>query len=207
MPDKSLAHIESILDAHARFSGLPNIAYITGHGVLDRLVWVAAAVPRDALNLFAQAIAKASAQGQLRVSITSVNAAASEMAEQKLKDMTQDAKGDNTSVQSVLSQIKTFCINKKRKNAFLLEIRNDEAIFKTVQELIALRFVHVLHEGITPHEAGRRYQALLLDYGFYVGIRAARSVDLFQQEPKAQSVQQLRKLPIFIAEDERGSSA
>jgi hypothetical protein len=82
-------------------------------------------------------------------------------------------------------------------NAFLLEIKNDDPTFKAIQELIALRFVHVLHEGITPHEAGRRYQALMLDYGFYVGIRAARSVDLFQKEPKAPSVQQLRKLPIF----------
>ena len=197
MPDKSRDHIASILDAHARFCGLPDSAYISGEGVLSRLVWVAAAVPRDALNLFAQAITKASAQGQRRVSITSVNAAASEMAEQKLRDMQQDAHGQEERVQAVLGEIRKFCVTDKRKNAFLLEIKNEDAAFRFIQELIALRFVHVLHEGITPHEAGRRYQALMLDYGFYVGIRAARSVDLFQKDPKTPTVQELRKLPIF----------
>lgn len=207
MPDKSRAHIVSILDAHAKSCGLPNVAYITGKGGLSRLVWVAAAVPRDALNLFAQAIIKASAQGQRRVSITSVNAAASDMAEQKLRDMQQDTRGQDTALQNALEKIKVFCISKKRKNAFLLEIKNDDTFFQTVQELIALRFVHVLHEGITPHQAGRRYQALMLDYGFYVGIRAARSVDLFQKEPKTPSARELRKLPIFAAEDQRDAKA
>jgi hypothetical protein len=197
MPDKSRDHIGSILDAHARFCGLPSVSYVAGEGVLSRLVWVAAAVPRDALHLFAQAMTKAAAHGQRRVSITSINAAASDMAEQKLKDMQQDRREDGGSVDAVLERIKAFCITEKKKNAFLLEIRNDDVTFVAVQELIALRLVHVLHEGITPHEAGRRYQALMLDYGFYVGIRAAKSVDLFQREPHTPSVQDLRRLPIW----------
>ncbi|MCK6473497.1 MAG: ATP-binding protein [Planctomycetes bacterium] len=197
MPDKSRDHIKSILDAHAKFCGLPEISFIAGEGVLSRLVWVAAAVPRDALNLFGQAITKASAQGQKRVSITSVNAAASEMAEQKMRDLGQDLRGEKEKILSTLEDIKTFCINAKKKNAFLVEINSRGETYKNVQELIALRLVHVLHEGITPNEAGRRYQALLLDYGFYVGIRAAKSVDLFQRDPKTPSAKELRKLPIL----------
>jgi hypothetical protein len=202
MPDKSKVHITSILDAHAAFCGLPDVGYVTGNGVLSRLVWVAAAVPRDALNLFAQAIAKGGSQGQKLVSITSVNAAASEMAEQKLRDMHQDYRGTRTATQAVLERIKIFCVQKKRKNAFLVEISNDNAVFRCIQDLIALRLIHVIHEGITPHRAGRRYQALLLDYGFYVGVRAAKSVDLFHKEPKTPTVQELRKLPIFSADSE-----
>lgn len=197
MPDRSRQHISEILDAHARFCGLPNVSYVCGNGVISRLVWVAAAVPRDALNLFAQAVARASAQGQKRVSITSVNAAASEMAEQKLHDMQHDLRDNRDQLQFQLDRIKQFCINEKKKNAFLVEIQNESEVFQAIQSLIALRFVHVLHEGITPHEAGRRYQALMLDYGFYVGIRAARSVDLFQKDPTHPRVQELRKLPIF----------
>jgi hypothetical protein len=53
------------------------------------------------------------------------------------------------------------------------------------------------HEGITLHEAGRRFMAVMLDYGFYVGVRAARSVDLFQHEPASILAKDLRKLPIF----------
>ena len=195
MPDKSRGHIEGILDAHAEFSGLPNVSFLCGKGALSRLVWVAAAVPRDALNLFVQAMTKAAARGQKRVSITSINSAASDMAEQKMKDMQHDLR-DDSDVQRGLVWIKDFCINKKRKNAFLLEIKNEDPFFRNIQSLIALRLVHVIHEGITPHEAGRRYQALLLDYGFYVGIRAAKSVDLFQREPKTPSARDLRGLPI-----------
>ena len=198
MPDKSRDHIESILDAHAQFSGLPSVSFLCGTGALSRLVWVAAAVPRDALNLFVQAMTRAAARGEKRVSITSINAAASDMAEQKMRDMQQDLR-DDSEVQMVLDRIKDFCISKKRKNAFLLEIKNEDPFFRNIQALIALRLVHVIHEGITPHEAGRRYQALLLDYGFYVGIRAAKSVDLFQKEPKTPSARDLRRLPIASA--------
>jgi hypothetical protein len=38
MPDKSKEHIVSILDAHAHYSGLPNIGYLAGDDVLSRLV-------------------------------------------------------------------------------------------------------------------------------------------------------------------------
>jgi Cdc6-like AAA superfamily ATPase len=197
MPDKSFAHISSILDSHAQACGLPGASYISGDGVLERLVWVAAAVPRDALNLFAQAITKAISHDQKRVSITSVNAAASEMAEEKLGYIERDAGAKLADARAVLEELKTFCISEQRTNAFLLEIKNDNPNFRFVQDLIALRLVHVLHEGITPHVAGRRYQALMLDYGFYVGIRAAKSVDLFQKDPKAPSVKELRRLPVI----------
>jgi hypothetical protein len=32
-----------------------------------------------------------------------------------------------------------------------------------------LRLVHVISEGITVGEAGRKFLALILDYGFYTG--------------------------------------
>ncbi len=197
MPEKSKTHIESILDAHAKFCGLPSVGYICGDDVLSRLVWVAAAVPRDALHLFAQAITRASSQDRKKVSITSINLAASEITEHKLRDVEKDHSEEPSPTRDILEQLKDFCIRTKRQNAFLLEIKNDDAGFACVQDLIALRLVHVLHEGITPHEAGRRYQALMLDYGFYVGIRAARSVDLFQKTPEAPSAKELRGLPVF----------
>lgn len=197
MPEKSKVHIENILDAHAKFCGLPGVRYISGDDVLSRLVWVAAAVPRDALHIFAKAITRASSQSQKKVSITSINLATSEIAEHKMRDVEKDHSQEFATTRAILEKLKEFCIKTKRKNAFLLEIKNDDQGFACVQDLIALRLVHVLHEGITPHEAGRRYQALMLDYGFYVGIRAARSVDLFQKTSKMPSAKDLRNLPVF----------
>lgn len=197
MPDKSLAHIISILDAHARYCGLPSIGYLAGEGALSRLVLAAAGVPRDSLNLFSVGISKATAKSQKLVSITSINAAASEMVGEKLKDIERDTLGDRSDIQNILTQIKEFCIAVKGKNAFLVEIKNADPRYKLVQKLIALRLVHLLHEGITPRKAGERFIALMLDYGFYVGIRTSRSVDFIPSEPRQLSAKELRSLPIF----------
>ena len=197
MPDKSKVHIVSILNAHAIYCGLPSISYLASDEVLSRVVLEAAAVPRDALNLFTQAINKAHTKGQKAVSLISVNAAASEMAEEKLKDIEKDTNEDQKDITETLEKIKAFCIVKQRKNSFLIRIKNSDPTFQFVRKLIALRLVHVLHEGITPHEAGQRYMALMLDYGFYIGIRAARSVVLFPTEPRPLLAKDLRKLPIF----------
>lgn len=197
MPDKSKEHIVSILDAHAKFCGLSNIGYITGDDVISRLVLVAAGVPRDSLSLFSVGISKAIAKSQKLVSVTSINAAASEMAEEKLRDVELDTGGDLIAVEEILAELKDFCISIKRKNSFLVEIKNSSKRYKLVQRLIALRLVHLLHEGITPHKAGKRFVALMLDYGFYVGIRAARSVDFIPSEPRQLSAKELRSLPIF----------
>ncbi|MGE8449816.1 MAG: ATP-binding protein [Pseudomonadales bacterium] len=197
MPDKSRDHIGSILDAHARFCGLPSVGYLAGDEVLSRLVLVAAGVPRDALSLFSVAISKAAAKGQKLVSITSVNAAASEMVEEKIKDIEKDMGGDLVEIQKLLSEVKEFCVEQKRKNSFLVEIRNSSPRYRLVQKLIALRLIHLLHEGITPHKAGKRFNALMLDFGFYVGIRAARSVDFIPDQPRPLLAKELRSLPIF----------
>ena len=100
----------------------------------------------------------------------------------------------------MLEKVKDFCIRKQRKNSFLVRIQNTKESFEDIKKLVALRLVHVLHEGITPHKAGERYVALMLDYGFYVGVRAARSVELFPDTPKSLSAKDLRGLPIFVGE-------
>jgi Cdc6-like AAA superfamily ATPase len=198
MLDKAKKHIHDILDAHAIYCGLPDINYLCGKGVLDRIVWVAAGVPRDAINIFTQSMSRASVKNQKLVSMTSVNTSASEMADEKLKDIQKDASGECEGVRRILDRIRDFCIKEKRKNAFLVEIQNENPDFQQIGKLIALRLLHVLSEGITPGEAGRRHLALMLDYGFYVGIRAARSVDLFHKEPTEPiRSKELRKLPIF----------
>jgi hypothetical protein len=86
MPDRASAHIEGILDAHARYCGLPSVRFLcTSSDVLSRLVWVSAGVPRDALNIFAQAMTRGVTTGRNRVSVTNVNLAASETVSQKLR--------------------------------------------------------------------------------------------------------------------------
>jgi hypothetical protein len=199
MPDKAAAHIASILDAHASYCGLPSVtALCTSADVMPRLVWVSAGVPRDAINIFAQAMTKGSLLGQRRVSVTNINVAGSELTSQKLRDLNIDTAGlTSTHLQETLEAIKDFCIKQKHRNAFLVEIRTKSELYQQVSELVDLRLLHVINEGITVAEAGRKYLALILDYGFYTGIRAAQSVELFNKQTRKLLYKDLRKLPVF----------
>lgn len=62
-----------------------------------------------------------------------------------------------------------------------------------------MRLLHVISEGITVGDAGRKYLALILDYGFYTGVRAAQSVDLFNKQTGKVAYKDLRKLPVLVA--------
>lgn len=197
-PDKATKHIETILGSHAIYCGLPSIRRLcTSADVIPRLTWVAAGVPRDALNLFAQAITKGTLQGRKHVSVSNVNIAASEAINSKLRDLDTDASEEAKKLQKLLDDIRDFCVKKQRRNAFLVEIKGDDPIYNKTRKLVDLRLLHVINEGITIGEAGRKYIGLVLDYGFYTGIRAARSVDLFNWQTQRVAYKELRKLPVF----------
>jgi hypothetical protein len=203
-PEKAAQHIEGILNAHAVYSGLPSVRYLcTSPDVISRLVWVSAGVPRDALNLFSLGMNKGVIQRGNRVSVSNVNMAASEMVTQKMKDIDIDAPGAalESSLKALLDQLRDFCIKQERKNAFLIEIDNESLLNQQIKQLIDLRLVHVISEGITPGLAGRKFMGLILDYGFYTGVRAAQSVDLFNKQSKQVSYSELRKLPVFYPKE------
>lgn len=197
MPHLSRDHIKQILEGHAKYCGFPSISYLVDDKAISRLVLSAAAVPRDALSLFSQAIIKSSVKKQKSVSITSINSAASESIEDKFRDLELGVNYDKSEIANLLEKVKKFCLEEKKITAFLVRIDNASPGYALVLKLAALRFAHVLHEGITPEAAGKRYIALMLDFGFYVGIRTARSLKMFMEEPVVLLAKDLRKLPIF----------
>src|ERR1039458_666930 len=71
------------------------------------------------------------------------------------------------------------------------------SIFSTNKRRALPTDLHVISEGIAVGEAGRKYVALILDYGFYTGIRAAQSVDLFNKQTERVAYKDLRKLPVL----------
>lgn len=197
-PDKTTEHIESILDAHAQYSGLPSIRRLCSSAeVLPRLTWVSAGVPRDAINLFSQAMLKATSEDRKRVTVSNVNMAASDNLSIKQKDLQTDASSDAERLLKLLEEIRQFCVVENKANAFLIEKKEAEQSFKDVMSLVQLRLLHVVSEGITPKEAGKKFAALILDYGLYTGVRAAASVELFNKQTTSVSAKDLRKLKIF----------
>lgn len=206
MPDKATDHIAAILDSHAVYCGLPSVRRLcTSADVVPRLTWVAAGVPRDALNLFSQAITKATLVNRKRVSVSDVNVAASETISTKLRELEADASGKAHPLQVLIENIREFCVKQHRGNAFLVEIKAEDATYESIRNLIDLRLLHVISEGITIGDVGRKYLGLILDYGFYTGIRAARSVDLFNRQTDRVAYKNLRKLPVFTNQGDQPS--
>lgn len=197
-PDKASAQIQAILDAHAVYSGLPSIRRLcSSPDVLTRLTWVSAGVPRDALNLFSQAISKATTEGRGRVTVSNVNVAASETVSIKLQDFAADASQKREVLEALFESIKRYCVQEKRMNAFLVEVQSTNNLYGNVMQLVELRLLHVISEGITVGKVGRKYIGLILDYGLYTGIRAAQSVELFNRPTRRVAYKELRGLPIF----------
>jgi hypothetical protein len=165
--------------------------------VIARLVWVSAGVPRDALNIFGQAITKAANMSNRRVTVTNVNAAASELVSDKLRFMELDSSGSFGAANQLLERIREFCLREQKQNAFLVEERLGDADYRLIRQLVDLRLLHVIHEGIVKREAQRKHVALILDYGFYVGQRKARGIDLFNPKTAVPRYEELRSLPVF----------
>jgi hypothetical protein len=201
MPEKAVEHISSILDSHAVYCGLPSIKSICmSPGVLSRLVWVAAGVPRDALSVFAQAMTKSSLAGGRLTTVSNVNVAASDLVTTKLRDLEVDASAELVNLNALLNDIRDFCIREERINAFLVEIMPSDWKYQGILKLVDLRVLHVISEGVSIGQAGEKYLGLILDFGFYVGIRAARSVELFNRQTKRVIRSDLRGLPVYKSE-------
>jgi len=142
-------------------------------------------------------MSKASLGGGRRVSVSSINVAASETVNVKLRELETDATQEVKLLRDLLEQVREFCVKLHRKNAFLIEIRSEDPIYQHVVKLVDLRLLHVINEGISVGEAARKYLVLILDYGFYIGVRAAKSVDLFNKQTKRVAYRDLRRLPVF----------
>jgi hypothetical protein len=211
-PERALQHTTSIMDAIAGQCALPGISSMLNRDVLPRLVWVAAGVPRDALNILQQAIANAAQRrharkaGQTRrdastsrkrVAVEDVNVAASRCLEDKLRFLSLDSSSGREALETLLEQVRQFCIKDQKRNAFLVPIQHNDERYQQFLKLIDLRFLHVLNQGITRNRPGEKYVALLLDYGFYTGTRRAKTIDVLQKEPGRLRYETLRKLPVF----------
>lgn len=178
-------HIVEILNGYVRYVGIPSPQALCGRGVLERLTWVSAGVPRDALYVFNNAATKAIAAKRRTIGVTDVNMAAAESLTEKERHVSEDVGDDATKVTKVVADIKAFCLKEIRKNAFLVHIDPANNDYQIIKKIGDLRFIHVLHPGITPKRAGEKYEAFMLDYAFYTGFRKAPSVEEFKTEPAA----------------------
>jgi len=201
-PETAFEHIVNVLNGYVTYVGIPSIqSIISDRKVLERLTWTSAGVPRDALYIFNNSITKALAQKRRKVAVTDINMTAAESMIEKERNLSEDAKGQKGPVAQAIADIKTFCMKEIRANAFLVRIDMDSPYYQLIRKISDLRFIHILHAGITPEKAGEKYEVYLLDYAFYTGFRKAPSVKEVISAPVLPAAKDLRKLQRYKYED------
>jgi hypothetical protein len=196
-PEAAQEHLRRILLSFLKLVGVHARKTVIADGAFQRLVWANAGVPRDFLQMFAKSLEHAARAGRRRVELSDANLAIGEFGQQKMADLEEDAQNEETSVKSALDAIEQYCLDKKKVNAFLIR-RDSKDEYKAVQKLSDLRLLHLLHQTITPHKAGERYEAYMLDYSLFTGFR--RRPNIHQTLPadgKQFKVAELRKIPIL----------
>ena len=202
-PVVALNHIKIILNSYVTYIGIPSLSSLCGKGVVDRLVWVSAGVPRDAIYIFNNSLARAISQGRKLIAVTDVNMSAAESLTEKERNISDDASDESGKIKAIIEDIKKFCLKEVKQNAFLIHIEPNNKIYQLIKRISDLRFIHVIHPGITPEKAGEKYEAFLLDYAFYTGFRKATSVKEFKPKFDILTAKELRKLKRYKYKDRK----
>ncbi len=115
-----------------------------------------------------------------------------------MAELEEDARNEQNLLKRALEAIEEHCLESEKKvNAFLIRSESSDE-YKAVQTLSDLRLFHLLHQTITPHKAGERYEAYMLDYSLFTGFRQRRNIEqMLPEDGKQFKAKQLRKIPIL----------
>ena len=196
-PEAAEEHLRRILLNFLRLVGVDRSNTAVADKAFHRLVWANAGVPRDFLQMFSKSIEHAARAGRQKVELTDANLAIGEFGQQKMADLEEDARNEQKFVKETLNAIEEHCLDKKKVNAFLIRSEATDE-YKAVQTLSDLRLLHLLHQTITPHKAGERYEAYMLDYSLFTGFRRRPNIrQMLPADGKQFKAAELRKIPIL----------
>lgn len=181
--------LRNILRRYIEESSAPCLEDLVADGGFDRLVLASGGVARDFLGLFRRSIDttkerltrnQSHPRGN-KVGAEDVNIASGNYGESKKEEFRRDTLEDRQNLETALTKIRKFCVEKTKQNTFLIDqdARDTETI--RVQELIDLRLIHHVKSRVTiPDRPGKIYRALLLDISQYSGERARRDVSIIE---------------------------
>jgi len=194
-PETAEKHLRAILEGFLSIVGVESIGQVIHEPAFRRLVWANAGVPRDFLQAFGNSLKHARRAGRAKITLTDVNLSIGESGQHKMDDMEQDARNEKNVLKRLVGILETFCLEKSKVNAFLVRSeQSDER--RAVEVLSDLRLVHLIHQTITPHRAGERYEAYLLDYSLFTGLRRRPNVkELLPADGRQFKAKELRKIP------------
>ena len=195
-PAAARDHLSGVLEQFSNACGLRQSRQMIPDRAIDRLVWCAAGVPRDFLLLFERSVAFAVQHRRRRVGVQEVNLAVGEFGQQKMSELEQDTGEEGVLLRQGLDLLQRAALDDYKSNSFLIRQNRNHKSYKMLQKLVDLRLVHLIHPSITPGAAGEKYEAYLLDYSFYTGLRRRHGISelrITANEPPKYAT--LRKLP------------
>jgi len=194
-PVTAEGHLRTILQRFLQVVGIGSELQVIHEAPFRRLVWANAGVPRDFLQMFAASLEQARRASRAKVTLTDVNLSIGEFGQQKMDDMERDARNEQNMLKRVKNFLEDFCLEKQKVNGFL--IRSEQSPERQAVEVLSdLRLVHLIHQTITPHKAGERYQAYLLDYSLFTGFRRRPSIrELLPSDGRQFKAKELRRIP------------
>ncbi|MGH1350582.1 MAG: AAA family ATPase [Methyloligellaceae bacterium] len=193
-PEAAEKHLKTILENFLKAIGYSVTQTVMPAKAFKRLAWAAAGVPRDFLQMFARALEHAQRNRHSSVTISDVNIVIGEFGQQKIDDLSRDARNEADRLKSFLTKLEEVCLIEKKVNAFLVRHDDTEAKEK-VHALSDLRMIHLIHRSITPDRAGERYEAYIIDYSMFTGFRRRSGIHEMIPEEGQFRVNELRKLP------------
>jgi len=161
-------------------------------------------VPRDFLTIFTDAVRISIAQGKTsRLTPTYVwKAAAQNSLQNKRKNLSEDAGVDADALERAFADIVNFCLQDKKKTAFLVSREDAEKMpseHELLQQLMDFKLIHLI-DGDTSAASGRagRFSAYVLDASLFMEPRR-RGIDhvQFWQQDEQRRPLGVRESPIY----------
>jgi hypothetical protein len=155
----------------------------TDSRAFDELVRAAEGVPRDAINIAANAAWRA---GEKKISIPDVRRAA----RQWFQNDKERALAEVPQAQELLNWVIDEVIREKKARGFLVNQQNRNA--RPLVLLVDARVLHLVRRGYSAQDApGERYDVYVIDYGAYVDListqNAPRGLLLVGEDEDAES--------------------
>lgn len=178
-PTKAKAFLEEMLHAFVRRAAIGHLSQVFLSTALDRLVIASGAVPRDYLVLATSALEQARRRESAKlVGVQDVNVAAGTAGTAKKQELEEDmaaSAGASQRTLEALATVRKFCLDDRKFSYFLVDLREreEEAVAYTrLTDLLDVRLLHMIEASVSDaHEAGRKYEAFMLDLSEYSGSR------------------------------------
>jgi hypothetical protein len=203
--DATHGYLTQMLDSMGRQVGVENASteYLSPEG-LFALTLASGGVPRDYLTIFVEAV-KAARDGGATKWLTPrwiYRGAARLSYRTKLTQLRDDVGSDATSLEPVFQDVLTFCLEEKRKTAFLIsqrDVRENPHEHELIKQLMDFKLIHVV-EPDTSAASGRegRYEAYTLDFSFFMEprLRGIEHVEFWRTDEQRRR-RGVREAPVY----------